>query len=192
LGKGNLRDIEYILSEISPFDSFKEGQYEVLCRMLGSKKHMVCIMPTGSGKSLIFYMASILQPLPMFIVAPTEILIEDQIRNLKKFHHMDNVAHLRLTDENSFSEYDIHNSLNYLTPKTVPNRHLLVKVQDIQQRNKPNQNARDEKIVLRADTGVPIWYWTKYTALSTWGHDFPPEYLMLSKYLNKYLDQINC
>jgi superfamily II DNA helicase RecQ len=188
LGKGNLRDIEYILSEISPFDSFKEGQYEVLCRMLGSKKHMVCIMPTGSGKSLIFYMASILQPLPMFIVAPTEILIEDQIRNLKKFHHMDNVAHLRLTDENSFSEYDIHNSLNYLTPMTLQNRHLLVKFRYINSGTKLIK-MHEEKIA----SGPLVSYIVldEIHCLSNWGHDFRPEYLMLSKYLNKYLDQIN-
>ena len=188
LGKENQRDIEYLLSEISPFDSFKEGQYEVLCRMLGSKKHMVCIMPTGSGKSLIFYMASILQPLPMFIVAPTEILIEDQIRNLKKFHHMDNVAHLRLTDENSFSEYDIHNSLNYLTPMTLQNRHLLVKFRYINSGTKLIK-MHEEKVA----SGPLVSYIVldEIHCLSNWGHDFRPEYLMLSKYLNKYLDQIN-
>ena len=188
LGKENQRDIEYLLSEISPFDSFKEGQYEVLCRMLGSKKHMVCIMPTGSGKSLIFYMASILQPLPLFIVAPTEILIEDQIRNLKKFHHMDNVAHLRLTDENSFSEYDIHNSLNYLTPMTLQNRHLLVKFRYINNGTKLIK-MHEEKVA----SGPLVSYIVldEIHCLSNWGHDFRPEYLMLSKYLNKYLDQIN-
>lgn len=188
LSKENQRDVEYLLSEISPFDSFKEGQYEVLCRMLGSKKHMVCIMPTGSGKSLIFYMASILQPLPMFIVAPTEILIEDQIRNLKKFHHIDNVAHLRLTDENSFSEYDIHNSLNYLTPMTLQNRHLLVKFRYI--------NSGTNLVKMHEEKAAPgplVSYIVldEIHCLSNWGHDFRPEYLMLSKYLNKYLDQIN-
>jgi len=188
LTNDNQRDIEYLLNEISPFDSFKEGQYEVLCRMLSTKKHMVCIMPTGSGKSLIFYMASILQPLPMFIVAPTEILIQDQIRNLKRFHHIDNVAHLRLTDENSFSEYDIHNCLNYLTPMTLQNRHLLVKFRYINSGTKLIK-MHEERIA----TGPLVSYIVldEIHCLSNWGHDFRPEYLMLSKYLNKYLDQIN-
>lgn len=188
LNKDNLRDIEYLLSEISPFDSFKEGQYEVLCQMLASKKHTVCIMPTGSGKSLIFYMASILQPLPMFVVAPTEILIQDQIRNLKKFHHMDNVAHLQLTTENSFSEYEIHNSLNYLTPMTLQNRHLLVKFRYINSGTKLI-NMHEEQIA----PGPLVSYIVldEIHCLSNWGHDFRPEYLMLSKYLNKFLDQIN-
>lgn len=90
--KANLPDLERILREISPYTYFKEGQFEVLCKMVSARKHTVCIMPTGSGKSLIYYMISILQPLPLFIVAPTDILIDDQIRNLKQIHHIDNVS----------------------------------------------------------------------------------------------------
>ena len=75
--------------------------------------------------------ASLLQPLPMFILAPTEILIDDQIRNLKKFHHIYNVSHLKLTTDNDFSKFEMRNSLMYLTPTTFQNRHLLVKCQYI-------------------------------------------------------------
>lgn len=188
LSKDNLRDLEYLLSEISPFDSFREGQYEALCKMLSFSKHAICIMPTGSGKSLIFYMASILQPLPLFIVTPTEILIQDQIRNIKKFHHMDNVAHLRLTVKNNFSEYHICNSLNYLTPMTLQNRNLLVYFRFI------NNGAsivekRGEQITAGSLAAYIIL--DEVHCLSNWGHDFRPEYLMLSKFLNKFLDQVN-
>ncbi len=189
LSYDDLRDLEYILSEISPFDSFKEGQFVALRDMLASKKHSVCIMPTGSGKSLIYYMASILQPLPLFIVAPTDILIQDQIRNLKTFHHIDNVAHLQLTSENSFQDYDIHNSLNYLTPMTLQNRHLLVKFRYI---NNGTRRMRTETKETKLADGPLVSYIVldEIHCLSNWGHDFRPEYLMLSRYLNKYLDQI--
>ena len=120
-----------MLGEISPFDTFKEGQFIALKNMLGTNGHSICIMPTSSGKSLIFYFASLLQPLPMFILAPTEILIDDQIRNLKKFHHIYNVSHLKLTTDNDFSKSEMRNSLMYLTPTTFQNRHLLVKCQYI-------------------------------------------------------------
>lgn len=188
LTKDNIADVEYLLSEISPFINFKEGQYDALCSMLGSKKHSVCIMPTGSGKSLVYYFASLLQPLPLFVVAPTEILISDQIRNLKKFHHFDNVAHLQLTEENSFVNYDVHNNLNYITPMTFQNRHLLVKLRYINN-GTTLANMREERIA----TGPLLAYIVldEIHCLSNWGHDFRPEYLMLSRYLNKYLDQIN-
>lgn len=188
LTRADLPDLETILMEISPFDSFKEGQFTALCNMLGAKKHAVCIMPTGSGKSLIYYFASILQPLPIFVVAPTEILIEDQIRNLKKFHRMDNVAHLMLTDDNSFRDYEIHNSINYVTPMTLQNRHLHVKFRYVN--NGTSLIGMQEK---RIAPGALISYLVldEIHCLSNWGHDFRPEYLMLSKFLNKFLDRVS-
>jgi superfamily II DNA or RNA helicase len=188
LTKDNLPDLEYILHEISDFDSFKEGQFSALCDMLACRKHAVCIMPTGSGKSLIFYMASLLQPLPLFIVSPTDILIQDQIRNLKKFHRMDNVAHLQLTEENSFANWEVYNSLNYITPMTFQNRNLLVKFRYL------NEGTRligmhEERVAPGALVSYVVL--DEIHCLSNWGHDFRPEYLMLSKYLNKFFDHIS-
>lgn len=188
LSRDNIRDLEYILSEISPFDSFKEGQFEALKDMLGAKRHAVCIMPTGSGKSLIYYMASLLQPLPLFVVSPTEILIQDQIRNLQKFHHMDNVAHLQLTDKNCFSNFEIRNSLNYLTPMTLQSRHLLVKFRYINEGTHLKDRHAEQ---IAPGPLVSYIVLDEIHCLSNWGHDFRPEYLMLSRYLRKYLDRID-
>ena len=191
ISKQNKADLEYILSEISPFDSFKEGQLESLASMLSSKKNTVCIMPTGSGKSLVYYLISILQPLPIFIVSPTEILIQDQIRNLKRFHRIDNVAHLQLTDSSSFECYEMFNSLNYITPTDLQNSKLLIAFRyfnrgviqryggDLKREHKISSNPLLSCVVL-----------DEIHCISNWGHDFRPEYLMLSKFLNKYLDQI--
>lgn len=188
-----LPDLEYILGEISPFDTFKEGQFIALKNMLGTNGHSICIMPTGSGKSLIFYLASLLQPLPMFILAPTEILIDDQIRNLKKFHHMDNVSHLKLTADNDFSKFEMRNSLMYLTPTTFQNRHLLVKCRYINNGHNLIMNERSQVLQeIKVAPGPSISYVVldEIHCLSNWGHDFRPEYLMLSKFLNKYLDRV--
>jgi superfamily II DNA or RNA helicase len=185
LKRDDIPDLEYLLGEISIFDSFKEGQFQALSSMLAAKKHSVCIMPTGSGKSLIYYMASILQPLPSFIVAPTEMLIQDQIRNLKLFHHIDDVAHLVLTDKNSFGDFEIHNSLNYLTPMTLQNRNLLVKFRHINNGTQLNGQKSLSKGPLIAYVVLD-----EIHCLSNWGHDFRPEYSMLSRFLNKYLDRV--
>lgn len=188
-----LPDLEYLLSEISPFDTFKEGQFIALKNMLGTNGHSICIMPTGSGKSLIFYFASLLQPLPMFILAPTEVLIDDQIRNLKKFHHMDNVSHLKLTPENNFRHFEMRNSLLYLTPATFQNRNLLVKCRYINNGHNLELNEKTKLLTeVKVAPGPSISYVVldEIHCLSNWGHDFRPEYLMLSKFLNKYLDRV--
>ena len=182
----DLPNVEFFLHAISPFQRFREGQYEALCNMLNAQTHCVCIMPTGAGKSLIYYLASLLQPLPLFVVTPTDILIEDQLRNLKVFHRMDNAAHLVLTADNSFERFEIACSLNYLTPATLQCRNLLVQFRYIN-----NGTRLVDKHEERVTLGPKACYVVldEIHCISNWGHDFRPDYLMLSRYLNRYLDQ---
>ena len=188
-----LPELEYILREISPYDSFREGQLAALGSMLSSDGHSMCIMPTGSGKSLVFYFASLLQPLPMFVISPTDILIEDQIRNLKKLHHMDNVSHLKLTQDNDFSHFEMRNSLMYLTPSTFQTRHLLVKCRYINQGHELVGRANggvQREITVAPGPSVSYIVLDEIHCISNWGHDFRAEYLMLSKHLCTFLDRI--
>ena len=182
----SLENLEYILAEISPYTSFKEGQFKAICDMMNSSDHSVCIMPTGSGKSLVFYFASLLQPLPIFVISPTDILIDDQIRNLWQIHKMDSVSHLKLTKENDFSTFHLSANINYLTPATFQNRNLLVAFRSI---NNGKQVKRG--IEKRYADGPLLSYIVldEIHCISNWGHDFRPEYLMLSKFLRKFLDQ---
>ena len=70
LSNNDRKNLEMLLLEISPYKEFKEGQFEALCKMLNDSNNKICIMPTGSGKSLIYYMASLLQPLPVIVISP--------------------------------------------------------------------------------------------------------------------------
>lgn len=170
LGDKDRADLEYILKEISPFESFKRGQFDALCSMMNANGHAVCIMPTGSGKSLIYYIACLLQPQVTFVISPTNILIKDQIRNLKRFHHFDNVTYLELDEKNDFSFFTMATSLVFLTPATFQNRNLFGRFK-----------------LLRKEISYVVL--DEIHCLSSWGHDFRPEYLMLAKNLGKYLDQ---
>ncbi len=186
--KEDRADLETLLGEISPYDSFIDGQFDALRSMLSASGHSMTIMPTGSGKSLLYYLASFLQPLPLLVVAPTDILIRDQLRNLKATHRIDNVAHLTLTEDNSFADFSLHASLNYITPMTLQNRHLLVKFRYINEGTARKEGDRERRLA----PGPLLAYVVldEIHCLSNWGHDFRPEYRMLSKFLGKYLDKI--
>ena len=107
LGEDDRSDCELILREISPYHNFAEGQFEAMCSILNASGNSVCIMPTGSGKSLVFYMVSFLQPMPVLVIAPTDILISDQIRNLRETHNIDDVSHLRNSSDSDFKNFDV-------------------------------------------------------------------------------------
>lgn len=170
LGKEDKEDLEFILKEISPFSTFKRGQFDALCSMMNANGHAVCIMPTGSGKSLIYYFAALLQPQVVFVVSPTDILIKDQIRNLRKFHHFDNVAHLDLKSENDFSFFKPGTNLIFLSPSTFQNRNLF-------------------GVFRRWKNEIAYIVLDEIHCLSNWGHDFRPEYLMLSRNMSQYLGE---
>lgn len=170
LGEKDKKDLEFLLHEISPFETFKKGQFNALCSMLNANGHAVCIMPTGSGKSLIYYFSALLQPQVVFVVSPTDILIHDQVRNLKDFHHFDNVTHLDLTSENDFSFFTPGTNLIFLTPITFQNRNLF-------------------GIFKKMKNQIAYVVLDEIHCLSSWGHDFRPEYLMLSKNMSRYLGE---
>ena len=169
LNKSDKEDLEFLLREISSFKYFKKGQFDALCSMMNANDHAVCIMPTGSGKSLIYYFACILQPQITFVVAPTNILIRDQIRNLRKFHHFDNVTHLVLRENNDYSFYRPGTSLVFLTPDTFQNQNLF-------------------NIFKRFKNEIGYVVLDEIHCISNWGHDFRPEYLMLSRNMKQYLE----
>lgn len=173
LNKSDKEDLEFLLREISPFKHFKKGQFDALCSMLNANDNAVCIMPTGSGKSLIYYFACLLQPQVVFVVSPTDILIKDQVRNLRHFHHFDNVSHLVLSDDEDFSFFRPSASLLFLTPSTFQNRNLFGSLKKLEK--------EISYVVL-----------DEIHCISSWGHDFRPEYLMLSKNIGRYLDGARC
>ena len=74
-------ELEYILRNIFGFQRFNNGQLPIITNAL-ERIDTVGILPTGSGKSLCYQFAAILQPCISLVVCPLISLMRDQKHNL--------------------------------------------------------------------------------------------------------------
>ena len=74
--------LKTILNYLFGFDDFRPGQERIIMNALGLND-TIGLLPTGSGKSLCYQIASMLQPCVSFVVCPIKSLMIDQDQNLK-------------------------------------------------------------------------------------------------------------
>ncbi|MHA1920876.1 MAG: topoisomerase DNA-binding C4 zinc finger domain-containing protein, partial [Promethearchaeota archaeon] len=75
------KNLEYFLNYLFRKQHFWEGQYIGISRTLMGKDTLL-LLPTGSGKSLVYQLSSLLLPGRTIIVDPIKALMEDQVDNL--------------------------------------------------------------------------------------------------------------
>ena len=63
------------------YDTFKEGQAEVIDQLLDGRDAL-CIMPTGAGKSVCYQIPALLQSGTTIVVSPLISLMKDQVNTL--------------------------------------------------------------------------------------------------------------
>lgn len=71
----NSEAIRFVLNYIFRFKSFREGQIDGIIRGL-QRKDSIVLLPTGSGKSIIFQLLALLTPGTAFVISPLISLIE--------------------------------------------------------------------------------------------------------------------
>ncbi len=72
-----------VLNEIFGFSEFRKGQEEIVINLL-NRRDVLAIMPTGSGKSLCYYVPAILNEGLTLVVSPLISLMQDQVNFLRK------------------------------------------------------------------------------------------------------------
>ena len=73
--------LKYLLGYIFGFNDFRENQIDGILRGL-TRQDSIVLLPTGSGKSIVFQLLSLITPGVAIVVSPIISLIEDQIINL--------------------------------------------------------------------------------------------------------------
>lgn len=150
----------YLLEDLFGYKDFQNGQLESIATNLNSIENSITILPTGFGKSLIFYFCALMVPGTTLVVTPTKILMEDQIRNLDNEFGIVNV--FGFLSDNLYPEQISFYKLAYCSSFQFVVEESFEKIISYNYNNKFSNIVIDE-----------------IHTLSSWSHDFRAEYLML-------------
>jgi len=160
--------LKYLLGYIFGFDDFRENQIEGILRGL-MRQDSIVLLPTGSGKSVIFQLLSLITPGVAIVVSPIISLIEDQIINLynRGIDRVTGISSAMDTNDKNFAIEGITKGqffISYVSPERFQDSEFINSMKYYTKTNIISVVAIDEA-----------------HCVSEWGHDFRTAYLGLAQ-----------
>ena len=169
----NITRAQEILKHQFGYDSFRMNQQSAIETVL-SKKDCVVLMPTGGGKSLCYQIPALMSDGLTLVVSPLIALMKDQVDALRN----NGVAAAFLNStQTSREQTEIFQKV-----KSGEVKILYVAPERLLQ-------SGDQFIEFLKMINVSLFAIDEAHCISSWGHDFRPEYIQLGK-LKKHFPEI--
>ena len=165
-------DARGLLKAIFGFDDFLPLQGEVIANVLAGRDTLA-IMPTGGGKSLCYQLPALLQDGVTVVISPLISLMQDQVDSLRE---------LGVPAAFLNSTLDYH---TYVNTKLAVRKGAVKLIYMA-----PETLLRPEILVLLDQSHVACITIDEAHCISSWGHDFRPEYRQLLPIRERYPDAV--
>jgi len=167
--------LETIVRDIFRKTGFRPGQVEIINRAIRGES-VIGLLPTGSGKSLTYQLASLLQPGMAIVIDPIKSLMKDQYESLLK-NQIDGAIYINSSLNAKQREIALEKIKNaetifaFVSPERLQDdrfRNALLET------SKQNKNYFSYCVIDEAH------------CVSEWGHDFRTSYLRLGDNATNY------